>query len=303
MSRRRPTWPELPASVRVRIEERLEEPVISWTSHDTGYSPGPALTLVTATGRVFVKAADVTAHPVSATLHRREAAVARALPDDLPMPSLSWILDDDDWVVVAFEAVEGHTPQVPWVEEDVRAVARLVDALAGVDAPELLPLQADGSFTGWEKLAAGEQAGLDSYDPWVRENLGRLARIEPTWTAAVAGTRLIHGDLRGDNVLVRDGQALAIDWPYASRGAAFCDLVGWLPSLRIEGGPEPEQMLQSTAVGRAAGPEAVTAYLVAVTGYFVHESLLPDPPGIPHVREFQRAQGEVCISWLRERLG
>ena len=293
MSRRRPTWPELPVRVRARIEERLDEPVTSWTSHDTGYSPGPALTLVTATGRVFVKAADVAAHPVSATLHSREAAVARALPYDLPMPRLRWLLDEDDWVVVAFEAVDGRTPQVPWVEEDVRAVARLVDVLAGVDAPELLPLMADGSFTGWERLAAGERAGLDSYDPWVRENLDRLARIEPTWTAAVAGTTLINGDLRGDNVLVRDGQALAIDWPYASRGAAFCDLVGWLPSLSIEGGPEPKEMLLSTAVGRAADPEAVTAYLAAVAGYFVHESLLPDPRGS---RMYGRSSGRRARS-------
>jgi len=79
------------------------------------------------------------------------------------------------------------------------------------------------------------------------------------------------------------GEALAIDWPHAARGAAFCDLIGWLPSLRMEGGLDPEQMLRSTAVGRAADPEAVTTYAVALAGFFVHESLLPDPPGIPHV--------------------
>jgi hypothetical protein len=50
-------------------------------------------------------------------------------------------------------------------------------------------------------------------------------------------------------------------------------------------------------------PEPVRAYAAALAGYFVHESLLPDPPGIPHVRAFQRAQGEVCIEWLRQRLG
>ena len=303
MSRRRPTWPELPEPVRARIEEKVGAPVVGWTSHDSGYSPGPALTLVTATDRVFVKAADVAAHPVAATLHRREAEVAPALPADLPTPSFRWVLDDEQWVVVAFDAVDGRPPRAPWVEEDVRAVARLIDVIAGVDAPELRPLDAEGSFNGWEKLAGGLRSALDSYDPWAIRNLGRLCLIEQTWTEAATGTALVHGDLRGDNVLLRDREALAIDWPYASRGAAFCDLVGWLPSLRMEGGPEPEEMLLSTAAGRAADPEAVTAYAVALAGYFVHESLLPEPPGIPHLRGFQRAQGEVCLEWLKLRLG
>ena len=70
----------------------------------------------------------------------------------------------------------------------------------------------------------------------------------------------------------------------------------------MEGGPEPEEMLLSTTVGRGADPEAVTTYAVALAGFFVHESF-PDPPGIPHVRAFQRAQVEVCLDWLRVRLG
>lgn len=88
MSRRRPTWPELPEHVRVLIEDRLGASVVDWTSHDSGYSPGPALTLVTATDRVFVKAADVAAHPVTATFHRREAEVASLLPAGIPTPGI-----------------------------------------------------------------------------------------------------------------------------------------------------------------------------------------------------------------------
>lgn len=38
MSRRRPTWPELPARMRRAIEERLGSGVVDWTSHDAGYS-------------------------------------------------------------------------------------------------------------------------------------------------------------------------------------------------------------------------------------------------------------------------
>jgi hypothetical protein len=40
-----------------------------------------------------------------------------------------------------------------------------------------------------------------------------------------------------------------------------------------------------------------------VAGYFVVHGLDPAPPGLPTVRAFQAAQGEVALTWLRERLG
>lgn len=302
MGRQRPTWPELPAHIRDLVEERLSGPVVEWTSHDGGYSPGPALTLATATDRVFVKAADPVSHPVAADLHRREASVAALLPAGLPAPRLRWAIDEE-WVVIAFDAVSGRTPQVPWVPEQLREVATLVDRLAEFNAPATLPAFRDSmTFEGWRSLAGGDGAGLDAYDPWVSARLERLAALEVAWQDAVAGDTLVHQDLRGDNVLLTDQGAVVVDWPYACRGAAFSDLVGWLPSLRLEGGPEPEDMLRSTRVGRAADPDAVTTFVVALAGFFVSQSLQPEPPGIPHLRAFQRAQGEVCVDWLRRRL-
>ncbi len=303
MSRKRPTWPELPARLREIIEERTGA-VTSWTSHDGGYSPGPALTLTTTDERVFVKAADAVEHPVSADLHRREARATALLPPSVPAPSLRWSVDSDDdsdWVVLAFDAVEGRSPRTPWSAEDVRAVTEVVERIADIPAPAALPAFSDSmTFNGWRTLAA-DPRGLDTYDPWARMNLDRLAAIEPSWTEAVAGDVLVHQDLRGDNVVLTESGAVVVDWPYASRGAAFCDLAAWLPSLALEGGPAPEQMVSGTRVGRAADPDALTTFVVAMAGYFVSASLEAPPPGIPHVRAFQRAQGEVCLDWLQIR--
>jgi hypothetical protein len=47
----------------------------------------------------------------------------------------------------------------------------------------------------------------------------------------------------------------------------------------------------------------VTAVVVADAGYFLDRARLPDPPGLPTVRRFQRAQGDVCVRWLQARLG
>jgi hypothetical protein len=39
-----------------------------------------------------------------------------------------------------------------------------------------------------------------------------------------------------------------------------------------------------------------------VAGYFARQSIKPAPPGLPRIREFQRAQGAVALSWLLGRL-
>ncbi|MFE5342973.1 aminoglycoside phosphotransferase family protein [Isoptericola sp. NPDC056578] len=313
-TRTRPTWPDLPAAVRAGIEARLGASVTGWTSHDGGYSQGLASTLRTDRGTVFVKAVS-TEHEFTVRLYRQEAERAAALGEAVPAPRLRWtteVADGHEWVALAFDAVEGRAPAQPWREDELRAVLDLAaevgeqEAAAGV-LPEFaaeLPAQLTG------RLAAERPAGLASYDPWLAEHLDRLAALELEAPAAVAGDRLVHGDLRGDNaVLVERGpggasglRAVAVDWAYPGRGAAFCDLVGMLPAVQVEGGPTPEGALRLRPLPSGTDEDAVTAYLVALTGYFVLSSLQPPVPGIPHLRAFQRAQGEACVAWLRRRL-
>jgi hypothetical protein len=40
-----------------------------------------------------------------------------------------------------------------------------------------------------------------------------------------------------------------------------------------------------------------------VAGFFTRQALLPPPPGLPTLRAFQRAQGEVARAWLARRAG
>ncbi|MFE7406652.1 phosphotransferase [Isoptericola sp. NPDC057559] len=316
-TRTRPTWTDLPARVRAAVEGRLGASVTGWTSHDGGYSQGLASTLRTAGGPVFVKAVSAE-HPFTVGMYREEARRAALLPDGVPTPRFLWAVDaagdtdDEAWVALAFETLPSRTPRMPWVAEDLRAVLDLAAGVAEHDvAPGLLPDYETELPTGrTERLAAERPHGLASYDPWLTTHLDRLATIEQDAPAAVTGDVLVHGDLRGDNALLVDAlesaggtRALAVDWPNAARGAAFCDLVGMLPAVRLEGGPTPEEALALRPLPAGTEEGAVTAYLVALMGYFVHSSLQPPPPGIPHVRAFQRAQGQVCVAWLRRRLG
>ncbi|GAB2497045.1 hypothetical protein GCM10027063_40240 [Promicromonospora xylanilytica] len=318
MTRVRPVWPDLPEHVRDAVAARIGGPVTGWTSHDGGYSPGWALTLRTAGGSVFVKVAS-TDHEVAARLHRREAVRASALPDGVPAPAFRWIMElpepggaEPAWVVVASDVVPGRTPRTqPWDLDDLDRLQHLARRIARHEVPDggVFPAFADDARPEAARLAGERPAGLATYDPWLAEHLDLLAEVaSPERQAeAFAGPHLVHGDLRADNALVvrQAGgaeEAVAVDWPYATRGARFIDQTAMLPAVHAGGGPAPADVLERTPLPADVEPEAVTVWVAAMTAYFAHTSLLDPPPGIPHVRAFQRVQAEACIPWLRARL-
>ena len=45
--------------------------------------------------------------------------------------------------------------------------------------------------------------------------------------------------------------------------------------------------------------DEILPLVAAMAGYFAERGTLPDPPGLPTVRAFQRAQGQVTTAWLR----
>ncbi|MBZ2199502.1 phosphotransferase family protein [Occultella gossypii] len=304
MSRTRLAWSDLPDGVRSLVIEHTGE-VVTAHSHEGGYSPGMAATLVTADGgRAFVKAVATSFHERSAELYRQEAAVAAILPPDVPAPRLRWTLDDGDWIALGYDAAEGPGPVTPWQPDELREALELIATLGRVSAPRvdlITPLNEADTFGEWHLLLASGEA-LTGWDPWVAANLELLATAADGWREAVAGDALVHGDLRADNMVRSGGRLLAVDWPYAASGAAWVDLVLMLPSVGLEGGGEPEELWRAHPLSRGADPDAVTALVAAVTGFFVHGSLQQPPPGIPHLRAFQRAQGEIALAWLRERL-
>ena len=94
-----------------------------------------------------------------------------------------------------------------------------------------------------------------------------------------------------------------VDWPHGAVGNAAFDLVAWAPSVVLEGGPPPEDLLALHAPSGRVDADAITVLLAAVAGFFVSHSLRPAPPGLPTLRPFQAAQGDVALAWLRRRTG
>jgi hypothetical protein len=271
-----------------------------------GFSPGAAARLDCPGGALFVKAVGAELNPDSPAMHRREARVSAALPASSTFPRLLDTYDDGTWVALAFEAIEGLPPRHPW---EAVQLAAAVDALGAMHAaltpspvPQLEPaeLYLRHLFGGWAELAAAHLAP-DGLDPWARAHLPRLAELESHWPAACAGPTLVHGDVRSDNILFGPRGVVFVDWPHAVVGTPVFDLVAWAPSVVLEGGSKPEQLLDHHAPSRVADPDVVTVLLAAVCGFFVTHSFHSPPPGLPTLRAFQAAQGEVALAWLKRR--
>ncbi len=214
-----------------------------------GFSPGCCAVLELAGGRsVFVKAVGTELNEQSPDIHRQEGRIAAALPRLAQLPRLVDTYDDGDWVALAFEAVEGAMPRHPWEDGELRAVlenlARVHEALTPCpldDAP-VASERERRLLDGWHTLAGMGRppAGLDG---WFVRHLDRLCELEERAWDAVAGETLIHGDLRADNMLIDGTTTVFVDWPHASRGTPLRDLIGWAPSVALEGGPDPETLL------------------------------------------------------------
>lgn len=298
---------EVPGRVRAAIEGILGAPVVAARSQPGGFSPGLAARLVLADGRrAFAKAVGVERNPDAPGFHRREIEVLSALPPDLPVPRLLGSYDDGDWVALVVEDVDGVPPAEPWRPDEL---ARVVDAMAAladrltpspVPARPIATLDQEG-FRGWRTLAAEPEAAAP-LGPAVCRRLDELAAIEEGWVAAAQGTSLVHCDLRADNILLAGDRVVFVDWPHARVGAPWLDLLLLLPSAAVTG-TDPERVWAAYPPAQAADPDAVTTVLVALTGFFLRQSLLPPPPNLPTLREFQRTQGEAAFRWLLARLG
>lgn len=310
-SNRRIPWDALPTALRAEIERRLGSPVVAARTQAGGFSPGVAARLELADGsRAFVKAVSPVPNAEAPTIYRREARIVAAIPASAPVPPLLWMLDDDPdgWVVLAFDDVEGRQPTVPWVDAELDEVLEAMAALAADLTPSPIrpPLVGDateafgGEDRNWASLLATPDPALD---PWAARHLAGLAALEASAAEAARGDTLLHFDLRADNLLLRSEGVRFVDWPHAHVGQAFVDLAWFAPSVAMQGGPRPQEMVARYGPARDADPEALDGVIAGVAGYFTAASLQPPSPGLPTLRAFQAAQGEVARAWLAERTG
>ena len=304
-------WSGLPARVRAEVEGRLGSRVVTARTQVGGFSPGVAARLELADGaRAFVKAASPAGNPATPSMHRREGRIVAAMPASAPVPRLLWMLDDDleGWVVLVFEDVEGRQPKVPWRDDELDTVLEAMASLATELSPSPLrpPLVGDaaaafgGAELSWASLAALPDPALDR---WSARHLPALVRLEAAAAEAARGDTLLHFDLRADNMLLTADGVRIVDWPHAHHGQAWVDLAWFAPSVAMQGGPPPRDLVRRYGAAREADPAALDAVVAGVAAYFTAAALQPPSPGLPTLRSFQAAQAAVAREWLAERTG
>lgn len=210
-----------------------------------------------------------------------------------PRPFLPRLLDASPERLVLEDLRHGHWPP-PWRDGEIE---RVLDAMADVAAtrvPSLPTFEERWSSIGrhhWETVDVDAVAAL-GFD---RDIVARIAAAgrEVDATATFDGESLLHLDLRSDNLCIVEGRVVLVDWNNACRGPRWLDEVCWAPSLTLEGGPQPWELL----------PDAELHHVSFLTGYFASRSPQPPIPDAPNVRPFQLAQLRVCLPWMTRLLG
>jgi hypothetical protein len=298
---RRLEWQHLHPDVRAVVESRLGSRVRDARSMGAGFTPGFASALEGEDGsRIFVKAASKQAQRQIAASYAEEARKLPLLPSALPAPKLLWVEEDDRWMVLATEYVEGSNPARPWLPGELdrclAALAAVADATGEhPDGLDLAPLHEDlpTLVTGWDDVAevAPDWPHLDE----VRE----LAR---SYAELPDAEHLVHADARDDNfILAADGRTLLCDWNWPALGPAWGDIVDLLVTAHGDG-LDADALLAAHPLSAGGVPaDHVDAWLAALCGYMVESDLRPVPPSSPFLGLHRRWRAAATWSWLAQR--
>lgn len=299
---RRLEWPHLPPAVRTLVERRLGSPVAKAETQGSGFTPGFASRLTGEDGsRLFVKAASKKAQAPFAESYAEEVRKLALLPRGLAVPRLLWSHEDDLWVVLGFECVDGRQPRRPWVRAELDACLNTLAEVAEAMNPlppgfALNPMTVDlpGLLSGWGYVAR-------THPQWPHLDDARL--LAATYDSFPGNDCFVHSDARDDNFLVtRQGRALLCDWNWPALGPAWLDGVDLLVSAYGDG-LDADAILAEHPLTRDADPDHVDAWLAMLCGFMLEARDRPVPPTSPYLRVHSRWWSEATWAWLAARRG
>ena len=273
--------------------EAIVGPVAYVRSVARGYTHNERVVATLRNGRtVFAKRA---VDEVTAVWLRREHEMYESLRG-APFVSrlLGWM--DDDFPILVLEDLSNAFWPPPWDRERIDAtLATLADVACAQPVPGL-PRLADGERPddGWNSVLSdpGDFLSLGLCDGDWLERAGPDLRAASA-SAPLAGSSLVHCDVRSDNLCFRAGVAVLFDWNLASIGNAQFDIAFWLPSLAAESGTAPETVMPDCPAGLAAH----------VAGFFAARAGQPDIPHAPLVRRVQLQQLRAALPWAARAVG
>lgn len=226
-------WHELPPTVRAAVEHHTGR-IWQASPVETGSISDVAAVLDTGDGRYFCKGAAAD-NPMG-WMHRNEARINPHLPP--PMPRLRWQVDQDGWLLLGFEHIDGRHPDLAPGSTDLPAVAAALTATVAALTP-CPPIRVQPATVRW------------------------AGRIAPD---LVDGDTLVHTDVSPYNFLVHSSGVTMVDWSMPCRGAGWIDAALLVIRL-IRAGHSPGQAEAWAAQmpeWAAARPAAIDAFASAV---------------------------------------
>jgi hypothetical protein len=271
-----------------RIERAVGAPPVRYEARPGGYSTADRFRVTLDDGRrIFVKSSDA---PNLAGWLRREHEVYAALSGSF-IPALVGWDDDGERPLLAIDDLSDADWAARWDSRRVAAVLAALEELGDSDAPpNTQPVRQTFPelFGRWRIVEADPEPFLSlglRDAAWLERALPVI--LAAAEAAPVEGDSVCHLDVRSDNICFRGDRAILVDWNWASFASPALDVAAWLPSVRIEGGPAPWDVLPD------AGP--VIAF---VAGVWAAVAGLPPPETAPTVRAVQRRQLAVALDWI-----
>jgi 2-polyprenyl-3-methyl-5-hydroxy-6-metoxy-1,4-benzoquinol methylase len=279
--------------LRARVARLMNREPASWARVERGYTPAERWVIQFADGTsAFAKIGTT---PLTADWLRSEHRCYSGICADFMARVLGWE-DDPERPLLLLEDLSHACWPPPWEPDEVERLLATLKRMAATRPlpPDLASLETERTWlSGWSDVARDPgpflSLGLCSTD-W-------LARTLPTFLEAqnasvLEGDDLVHHDVRSDNVCLLPSRVVLIDWNVPRRGNAILDRAFFAQSLRLEGGPLPEEIAPD------AGPMAGL-----VAGFFASRAGLPKIPDAPRVRHIQLRQLRIALPWAARTLG
>jgi hypothetical protein len=297
---RRLDWLLLPPTLRRLVEERFGTAVLTAESAGAGFTPGLASALTGADGRrIFLKAASKVAQRPFAEAYAQELRRLRELPAGLPVPRLLWTHEDDLWVVLATEYVDGANPVRPWHAAELDACLDTLEVLAARLTPSPLRVHTFAEDFAHFLDCWGYVRSAAPQWPHLEEAIALASRYD----RVTGGDTVVHTDARDDNfLLAADGTALLCDWNWPVLGAPWIDTVCVLMTA-FGDGVDADALLATRPLTRDVDPDHVDVLLALLAGYFLERRDQPAPHTSPFLRRHQDWCAEVTWAWLAGRRG
>jgi hypothetical protein len=285
----------LDPDLRARISTLLGRHVTAWRPALGGYTAAERWICTLENGAsAFAKVAVDTR---TAQWLREEHHVYQYVDPPYMARLLGWSDDHSDRPILLLEDLSHADWPPPWTQARIDQVLALISSVAATSAPLDLPRLADQKesvFSGWATVARDPRAflslGLCSM-AWLDRSLERLVQVEAE--ADVAGESFLHLDVRSDNLCFDGARTVLVDWNLAAIGNPRIELIGWLPSLSIEGGPPPDQF---------SGPDDAP-FAVITAGHFAARAGLPPSSPTSGARISQLMQLEPSLAWACRLVG